>query len=240
MSAQHHEVLERAATAEAAAASGKAIGVVTVAPAAGFRDILTSLGADGVVLGGQTMNPSIEDLLNAVRATNATQTILLPNNSNVILTAEQVNALAGGSDVRVLPTRSLPQGISALLAFDPAADIDSNVERMQAAMQAVRGVEITRAVRDSSADGKEIKTGDVIGIVDGKITEVGLEYLPVIEGVIDAQPQAPELVTVYRGGEVTEPEAEALLGALRQRHPKTEFELHVGGQDHYPYVLSLE
>jgi DAK2 domain fusion protein YloV len=240
MSAQHHEVLERADAAEAAAAPPKALGVVTVAPAAGFRDILTSLGADAVVLGGQTMNPSIEDLLNAVRAANATQTILLPNNSNVILTAQQVDALADGSEVRVLLTRNLPQGISALLAFDPTADLDTNAERMQVAMQAVHGVEITRAVRDSSADGKEIKAGDVIGIVDGKITEVGGEYLPVIEGVLNAQPHPPELVTVYRGGEVTETEAEALLGTLRGAYPTTEFELHVGGQDHYPYVLSIE
>jgi dihydroxyacetone kinase-like predicted kinase len=104
----------------------------------------------------------------------------------------------------------------------------------------VHGVEITRAVRDSSADGKEIKEGDVIGIVDGKITEVGGEFLPVIEGVLNAQPQPPELVTVYRGGEVTEAEAEALLSTLRGEYPKTEFELHVGGQDHYPYVLSIE
>ncbi len=142
MSAQHHDVLARADAAEAEAATAssapavqamappKAIGVASVAPGDGFRDILRSLGADSVVSGGQTMNPSIEDLLNGVRAVNAESVILLPNNGNVILTAEQVDPLAEGCDVRVVPTRNLPQGISALLAFDPTATLSDNYERM--------------------------------------------------------------------------------------------------------------
>ena len=248
MSAQHHEVLERAGAAEAGGdrtvvvqdAPAKPVGVVTVAPAAGFRDIFTSLGADQVVSGGQTMNPSIEDLLNAVRATNAEAVIILPNNGNVILTAQQVNDLADGCEVAVVPTRSLPQGISALLAYDPGVDHTVNRERMEAAMHTVRAAEITRAVRDSSVDGKEIKEGDVIAVVDDRIAHVGSGYLEVIEAVLNAEPRAPELVTVYRGGDVSDAEAGETVESLRAAHPGTEFELHEGGQEHYPYVLSLE
>jgi fatty acid kinase len=246
MSAQHHDVLDRAAAADsdaadrAAAGPAKETGVVSVAPARGFRDILRSLGADEVVQGGQTMNPSIEDLLNGVRACNARGVVLLPNNGNVILTAQQVDALAGDIAVRVVPTKSLPQGIAALLAYDAAAGLDENCTRMEDAMRGVRGVEVTRAVRDSTSNGREIRTGDVIAIVDDEITEVGTEYLPVIDGVIGHAPVQPELVTVYRGEEVGADEAEELVGALRERHPSVEFELHEGGQEHYPYVLSLE
>ena len=220
MSAQHHDVLMRAdaeeAQAEAAGteaqerpqAPPKSIGVASVAPGDGFRDIMNSLGADSIVSGGQTMNPSIEDLLNGVRAANAERVILLPNNGNVILTAEQVDPLAEGCEVRVVPTRNLPQGISALLAFDPATSLEENVERMQVAVAAVRAVEVTHAVRDSSVNGHEIKLGDVIAVVDDVITEVGDEYLGVIDAVLKAQTEKPELVTVYRGDEVSEEDAE--------------------------------
>jgi DAK2 domain fusion protein YloV len=256
MSAQHHEVLDRANAVEAdpgaadvetaaaqppaTTAAPKAIGVVSVAPGDGFREILESLGADSIVSGGQTMNPSIEDLLNGVRAANAERVILLPNNGNVILTAEQIDPLAEGCEVRVVPTRNLPQGISALLAFDPEASIDDNSERMVAAIASVRAVEVTHAVRDTNVNGHDIKLGDVIAVVDDQITQVGNDYLEVIDAVLSAQTAAPELVTVYRGEDVSAADAEALVGALRSTHQGIEFELHAGGQEHYPYVLSLE
>ncbi|MGA7987529.1 MAG: DAK2 domain-containing protein [Candidatus Dormiibacterota bacterium] len=254
MSIQHHEVLARADAAEIAAAPegsppatpalpeapAKPIGVVSVASGDGFREILTSLGADSVVSGGQTMNPSIEDLLNGVRAANAERVILLPNNGNVILTAEQVNPLADDCEVRVVPTRNLPQGISAMLAFDPGASIDENAAQMAAAIATVRAVEITHAVRDTSVNGLDIKAGDVIAVVDDEITKVGDDYLSVIEAVLAAEPAIPELVTVYRGDAVSEADAESMVGSLRAAHSTTEFEIHTGGQEHYPYVLSLE
>ena len=250
MTAQHHELMARADKLEAVpavrdstvgvAASPKRLGVVAVAPGEGFREIFRSLGADVVVEGGQTMNPSIEDLLNGVRAANAERVILLPNNGNVILTAEQVDPLAEGCEVRVVPTRNLPQGISALLAFDPAVSLEENVERMQVAVAAVRAVEVTHAVRDSSINGHDIKLGNVIAVVDDVITQVGDEYLGVIDAVLKAQTEKLELVTVYRGDEVSEADAEALVEALRGSHPAVEFELQAGGQEHYPYVLSLE
>jgi dihydroxyacetone kinase-like predicted kinase len=241
MTAQHHEVLERAAVSERTAVERKQLGVVSVAPAAGFSEILRSLGADGVVLGGPTMNPSIEDLLNAVKGARADAVILLPNNENVILTAEHVDEVAGDElQVKVVPTRNLPQGISALLAFDGASDPDTNVERMTAAMRAVRAVEVTRAVRDTTSNGREIREGDVIAIVDGDIRAVGDEYGRVIASILDEQAPAPELVTVYRGSDVSEDDAQRMVDQLRGRHPDTQFEVHDGGQEHYPYVLSLE
>ncbi|HXA27237.1 MAG TPA: DAK2 domain-containing protein [Candidatus Angelobacter sp.] len=255
MSAQHHDVLERASATEAstgvaagaglaeprkAVAARKPLGVVSVAPGAGFRQILEGLGVDRVVEGGQTMNPSIEDLLNAARAINADAVILLPNNKNVILTAQQVDQLAEGIAVHVVPTKNLPQGISALLSLDPTADAESNCERMEEAMQAVHSLEVTRAVRDSTANGKEIKTGDVIAVLDGKITAVGAEELAVIDEVLASLDFSPELVTVYRGDAVSAADGDAMVGALREKHGGIEFELHDGGQEHYPYILSLE
>jgi dihydroxyacetone kinase-like predicted kinase len=248
MSAQHHDVLDRAETSEAALSGGaspadaprKAIGVVSVAPGLGFRDILVSLGADAVVEGGQTMNPSIEDLINAVHAARAEKVVLLPNNGNVILTAEQVNGLVDDVEVGVVPTRNLPQGISALLALEPESGLAANCARMTGAIEHVHALEVTRAVRDSAANGQGIKAGDVLGILDDEITEVGADERGVIEAVLRAVEPAPELVTVYRGGDVTSTDADELVVGLRSDFPGIEFELHDGGQEHYSYVLSLE
>jgi DAK2 domain fusion protein YloV len=252
MSAQHHDVLDRADAADlvdtaAAVVSSpplretprKTMGVVSVAPGQGFRDILASLGADAVVEGGQTMNPSIEDLLNAVRAAHADQVVLLPN-GNVILTAEQVDGLIDDVEVRVVPTRNVPQGISALLALEPESALDANCSRMTAAIEHVHALEVTRAVRDSTANGHDIKEGDVLGILDDAICQVGDDERSVIEAVLKDVDQPPELVTVYRGDDATAVDADVLVAALRAEFPDTEFELHDGGQEHYSYVLSLE
>ncbi|HEX4579036.1 MAG TPA: DAK2 domain-containing protein [Candidatus Dormibacteraeota bacterium] len=246
MSAQHHEVLDRADDGAAGAAPPvadrprKSMGVVSVAAGGGFRDILASLGTDSVVEGGQTMNPSIEDLINAVRSANAEAVVLLPNNGNVILTAEQVDGLVDDVDVRVVPTRNLPQGITALLALDPEAGLDDNSSRITAAIEHVHALEVTRAIRNSTAGGRRIKSGDVLGILDGEITDVGADERSVIESVLRGRAKAPELVTVYRGGKVDAAAADALVDGLRTDFPATEFELHAGGQEHYAYVLSLE
>ena len=254
MTAQHHEILERADRTEAAApkqhphvagvpASGAAprqFAVVAVAPGDGFREIFQSLGADAVVEGGQTMNPSIEDLLSAVRRTGAASVVILPNNANVVMTAEQVHDLAEGIDVRVAPSRNLPQGISAMLALDPGADTATNARRMTDALPRVCAVEVTRAVRDSRVNGLRIQAGQVIALVDGDIVEAGQDDAEVIEAVIRNRETAPELVTVYWGAQVDEATAAALVTRLRTGFPAAEFELHRGGQDHYPYILSLE
>jgi hypothetical protein len=258
MTAQHHEILERADRKEAAvlterarpavhalpvpggAAAARGFAVVAVAPGDGFREIFQSLGADAVVEGGQTMNPSIEDLLSAVRGTGAASVVILPNNANVVMTAEQVNHLAEGIDVRVAPSRNVPQGISAMLALDPGADAAVNARRMSEALPRVSAVEVTRAVRDSRVNGLRIRAGQVIALVDGDIVEAGDDEATVVEAVLRKRQSPPELVTVYWGAQVDEAAAAALAERLRGGFPDTEFELHRGGQDHYPYILSLE
>jgi DAK2 domain fusion protein YloV len=251
MSAQHHDVLERAAADEAAASNGlvslpsteaprRPLAVVSVARGGGFRDILLGIGADRVVEGGQTMNPSTQDLLEAVTATNADNVIILPNNKNVILAAEQVNGLAEDSTVRVVPSQTLPQGITALLALDAEASLDDNVARMQAALGGVTTVEVTTAVRDTVADGHQIHAGDVIALVDDRITQVGDNVGSVVEAAVKAAPAEPELITIYRGAGVPDADATALAEGLRENHPGVEVELHEGGQEHYPFILSLE
>jgi DAK2 domain fusion protein YloV len=257
MTAQHHEVLERAEQSDRAAtgapagnagASGemtpppaaKRVAVVAVAPGEGFREIFRSLGADAVVEGGQTMNPSIQDLLGAVHSTGAGSVVILPNNSNVIMTAEQVQNLAGDIEVRVTPSRNVPQGISAMLALDPAADATVNRQRMTEALSRVSAVEVTRAVRDSSVNGLRIRAGQVMALIDGDIVETGDEEAAVVEAVLRGRKHVPELVTVYWGAQVDEQAARSLADRLSRTLPGTEFELHSGGQEHYPYILSLE
>jgi dihydroxyacetone kinase-like predicted kinase len=259
MTAQHHEILERAARTEAAApptagrlpdlaaaatlqpaAPPRRFAVVAVAPGEGFQEIFRSLGADAVVEGGQTMNPSTQDLLSAVRGTGAASVVILPNNGNVIMAAEQVQQLAEGIDVRVAASRNVPQGISAMLAIDPGADGTVNARRMIEAMPRVSAVEITRAVRDSTVNGLSIAAGDVIALVDDEIVQTGDDEAAVIEAVLRNQETPPELVTVYWGSQVDEATAAAVVERLRGGFPGTEFELHRGGQDHYPYILSLE
>ncbi|MGI8847955.1 MAG: DAK2 domain-containing protein [Candidatus Dormibacteria bacterium] len=249
MSGQHHDVLERADAAEAAAAAApqtptpapvKPLAVVSVAPGEGFREILKSLGCDVVVEGGQTMNPSIEDLLTAVRASNAEQVIILPNNGNVILTAQQVDAIAEGVDVIVVPTRNLPQGISALLALSSDSDATTNAAAMADAIARVSAVEVTLAVRATTSNGLQIRKGEAIAIIDGEIVQVGETVEDVVVTALGNQEPSPQLVTVYWGSEVDDARAARLVELLRNQHPTTEFEVHRGGQDHYPYVLSLE
>ncbi|HYA01081.1 MAG TPA: DAK2 domain-containing protein [Candidatus Binatia bacterium] len=229
-----------AGSAIAGAAPTKRLGVVVVAPGEGFRQIFLSLGADAVVEGGQTMNPSIEDLLSGVRSTGAGAVVILPNNSNVIMTAEQVHQLAGDVEIRVAPSRNVPQGISAMLALDPSADAAANAKRMTEALAKVSAVEVTRAVRDSSVNGLRISAGDVMALIDGDIVQTGDDEVAVVEAVLRNHERPPELVTIYWGSQSDEPGAEALKERIREVFPGTEVEVHKGGQEHYPFILSLE
>jgi dihydroxyacetone kinase-like predicted kinase len=238
MTAQHHDVLERADVADSAAP--ESLAVVAVAPGDGFSDILKSLGCGVIVEGGQSMNPSIENLVDAVRQANAKSVIILPNNGNVILTAEQVDALVPDVDVSVVPSRSLPQGVSALLAYDATGDAAANAERMSDAMKQVSAIEVTRAVRDTASNGLAISADDVIAIVDGEIKTVGSDEHEVVERTLQELPHKPEIVTVYAGLHTPEEQSAALLKQLEVAFPAVQFEAHSGGQDHYTYILSVE
>jgi DAK2 domain fusion protein YloV len=215
------------------------IGVVAVAVGDGFRRIFEELGA-GVVEGGQTMNPSTEDLLQAVDAATAGEVIILPNNKNVIMTAQQVSEVCA-KPVKVVPSRTVPQGISALLNLDPRGGLEANAEVMSAALAGIQTIEVTHAVRSTSLNGLKIKTGDVIALVNGKLKQAGKDPVTVIDSAIDSlKPDAFELLTIYGGAEVSDDDIGGVAEHIRGRLPNLTIETQRGEQDHYPYILSLE
>ena len=248
MSRQHHDILEQGKAAPApppvvpAAANGAkaaGIGVVAVARGDGFRRIFEELGA-GVVEGGQTMNPSTEDLLLAVESVDSPDVIILPNNKNVIPSAQQVLGLSQ-KHVAVVPTSSIPQGISAILTLDPGARLEDNTEAMEAARQGVDTIEVTKAVRSTSVNGMKIKTGDIIGVTNGKITARGEHPVDVIRDAIKGlNGKGHELLTLYAGEGVSDDEASNVAGELGREFGSLTVEVQRGEQEHYPFIVSLE
>jgi DAK2 domain fusion protein YloV len=215
------------------------IGVIAVASGDGLLRVFRSLGAR-VVLGGQTMNPSVQDILNAVNSSGYKELIVLPNNSNVILTAKHVQELTTHK-VSVVPTETAPQGIGALLAFNFQADIETNVEAMAQGAHAVHTVEVTRSVRDAEVDGLHLKAGQMLGIYDGRIVTAASTADEALLTALEHAPVAGlEIVTIYFGAAASESEAQAAAGRLREAHPGLAVEVVEGGQPHYPYVVSLE
>ncbi len=245
MSKQHHDILEDAGAAHSSAtgeASTRELAVVAVAQGEGFRSLMKSLGAAVVVEGGQTMNPSIEDLLHAVREAHATHVVLLPNNSNIVMTADQVQKVGEdeGVDVHVIPTKTLPEGVAALFGLEGAEGVETAVSQMTDSAHAVRSVEITRAVRNSKLGGKKITAGDVLAISGEDVIAVGSDPAAVVVEVVGSADPTPEIVTLYSGSDTSSDESAALLALLQEQYTQIEFELHEGGQSHYPYILSFE
>lgn len=214
--------------------------VVAVSSGEGLDQIFTEMGVAALVSGGQSMNPSASDILDAVNAAKAEQVIILPNNGNIVMAANQAKELAE-KPVVVVPTKHITQGIAALMDFDPEQTAEENAEAMQAAAELVKNAQITYAVRDSSADGQDIHEGDILGICDGKITVV---RTTVEETVLDLVPtmfdDETSLITLLWGEGVTEEDAEALAGKLADAHPDYEVEVQFGGQAVYYYLLSVE
>lgn len=219
----------------------KDLAVVAVSAGEGLNEIFQGLGADFVVTGGQTMNPSTEDFLAAIEKVHAKEVILLPNNKNIILTAEQAAKIAKNAQVFVIPSRSIPQGITAMMSYNVEANGEENTENMTQSLANVRSIEVTHAVRDTSIEDKEIKEGQLLGIVDGKIKAVDDDMTKLVEQALESIDLAEyELVTLYSGEDVTTDDAEALLDSLSEKYPDVEFELHHGGQAVYYYLLSVE
>lgn len=218
----------------------KITGIVSVGIGEGIIEIMRNLGADVVIMGGQTMNPSTDDIARAVAGVPASGVIILPNNKNVVLTAQQAAAVSK-KEVRVVPSESIPQGLAAMLAFNPDAGVDENERRMLKELSAVRTGEITTAVRDSSVNGLVIKKGDIIGVSGGKILAVGPNSRDVLFKLIPALgPKGDELVTLYYGSNISAIEAENIIAALEENFPGYEFELYEGGQPYYHFILSVE
>jgi len=214
--------------------------VIAVASGDGLNDVFGSLGAVAVVAGGQTMNPSTNDLLQAVESAFSDKVIILPNNKNIILTANQVQSLTKKT-VGVVPTRTIPQGVVALLAFDYEADFNTNIRIMEKALPSVRSIEITRAVRSTKVNGLKIKRKQPIGLLDGDLVAVGDNNIDVVNQVLTRLDlDKPEVVTIYYGADAELAEAEQISASIREQHPQLQIEVIRGGQPHYGYIISVE
>ena len=219
----------------------KADGFVVVSAGDGLSDIFKDLGADEVIEGGQTMNPSTEDILQAVEKVPADTVYILPNNGNIILAAEQARNLTEDKKVVVIPSTNIPQGIAAMINFMPGQPAEENTQQMTEEMGNVKSGQVTYAVRDTRTDGQEIKQGDYMGIADKKIVAVE-KSLPevtveLVEGMIDEE---SELVSLYYGADVTEKDAEAVADLILKDHDDLEVEVQYGGQPVYSYFVSVE
>jgi DAK2 domain fusion protein YloV len=216
------------------------IAVVCVVSGEGLVRIIESMGVSKIIPGGQTMNPSTQEILAAVESVRANKVLVLPNNANVIPAAQQARELSS-KQVIVVPTRSIPQGIAALFGFNYQADIESNAERMARNAADAVTIEITRAVRSTRVNGMEVSHGDVIGLLNDKLTASGRDDVAVVLQVLEQAPAAErEIVTIYSGQDVTAPEVSALAEQIREAYPGLELEVHEGGQPYYRYLISLE
>ncbi|NQT30823.1 MAG: DAK2 domain-containing protein [Deltaproteobacteria bacterium] len=214
--------------------------IVAVVVGDGLSQVFTSLGTTIIVPGGQTMNPSTKDLLQAVEAVPSEKVIILPNNKNIVLTAEQVPSLTK-KKIHVVPTRTIPQGVAALLAFDYEADLETNTVSMYQAHLEVKSIEVTRAVRATRLGGLDIKKNQAIGFLDGDLVAVGDKTDEVLNEVLErVEPDKAEVVTIYYGADTKSAEAEQTAASIRERYPQLQVEVVQGGQPHYNYIASVE
>lgn len=219
----------------------KPMGFITVSIGEGLNEIFKELGADYIIEGGQTMNPSTEDMLNAIDQVNADTVFILPNNKNIVLAANQAKALVEDKEIIVIPTKTVPQGITAIINFMPDADAKMNEETMLEEIQRVKSGQVTYAVRDTHIDDKEIHEGDIMGIGDKGILAVGkgIEETTkaMLEQLVDKE---SELISLYYGEEVKEEDAEQLIQEIEELYPDVDVDAHFGGQPIYYYVLAVE
>lgn len=214
--------------------------VVAIAAGEGLGEIFRSLGVSEIVHGGQTMNPSTQDLLEAIAKVKTKTVFVLPNNKNIILTAQQAAELTD-KDVRVVPTKFVPQGIAAMLAWQADADVDKNLKAMTRAIESIQTGEVTYAVRTTQFGDLEIKEGDILGLWNGQIKSIGREPEEVLKELLGRMmEQGGEVVTIYSGNGVPEEKSAALVDELRKQYSDCEIELHYGGQPLYYYLFSVE
>lgn len=256
MRLEHHEVLiedasriaeekkEEAAPAaalEKPAEPAKEYGFISVSAGDGLTEIFRGIGVDYVIEGGQTMNPSTEDILNACDQVNAETIFVLPNNKNIILAANQAKDIIEDKTIIVVPTKTIPQGITAMISFSPDMNPEENLEAMKDASQCVRTGEITYAVRNTTIDGHAIEKDDIMALGDDGLLAVAKEKdQAVLEAVKAMVNDESEIITIYYGQDIPEEEAEALAARIRKAYPQVETELQYGGQPIYYYFLSVE
>lgn len=213
---------------------------VAVASGAGLARVFASLGVGAIVSGGQTMNPSTQDILNAIDSVKSDQVIVLPNNKNILPAAEQARELAK-KKVAIIPTRTIPQGIAALLAFNFQNNLETNAQAMTRAAQNIQTAEITTATRSANVDGVEVEQGQIIGLLDGSLKAAGHDPVDLALDLLKQMDTADrEIVTLYYGEMISADEAEALASRIRGVFPSQEVEVVNGGQPHYHYIISVE
>ena len=227
--------------AQAVPSERKEYGFISVSAGSGLSTIFSEIGVDMVIEGGQTMNPSTEDILNAIGKVNADTVYVLPNNSNIILAASQAAELTEGKKVVVVPTKNIPQGITAMVSFMPESSPEENLEAMTDACHALKTAEITYAVRDTHIDGFEIHEGDIMAIGDYGMLTIGKTVAQtVLDAIGEISSDDTELITLYYGENISAEEAEEVQAAVREKFPDTEVELNYGGQPVYYYFISAE
>ena len=235
------KVAAQQAEEEAAKAPKKEVGFISVSIGEGFGQIFRDLGVDYLIEGGQTMNPSTEDMLNAISKVNAEHIFILPNNKNIILAANQAKALTKDKDIIVIPTKTVPQGITAVINYVPEKSVEDNEKDMTEEITRVKTGQITYAVRDTHIDDKEIHEGDIMGIGDHGMLAVGKEVAAVaketVEQMVDDE---TELISIYYGEGFTEEEAEKLAGELEEQYDYCDVEVNCGGQPIYYCIISVE
>ncbi len=219
----------------------KPVGFIAVSIGDGMNEIFRELGVDYIIEGGQTMNPSTDDMLTAIDQVNADHIFILPNNKNIILAANQAQSLTKDKDIIVIPTKTVPQGITAVISYMPEADIDANLEAMQEAIKNVKTGQVTYAVRDTKIDDKVIHEGDIMGIGDHGILSVSQS----VEGTTKEMlarlvDEDSELISLYYGQDIHEEDAEKFAQSIEELYPDVDVDVHMGGQPIYYYVLSVE
>ena len=216
----------------------KKYGFIAVSMGDGLNKLFGELGADYIIEGGQTMNPSTEDMLNAIDKVNAENIFILPNNKNVVLAANQAASLCEGKNIIVIPTANAPQGISAMIAFDSTADVDENKSSIKAAVKNVKSGQVTYSVRDTSIDGKAIKEGDIMGIGDKGLVSVGDDIEQVTFDLIaDGVDDDSEVISIYNGADVSQEDADKLAARVEE---DVYVQCYYGGQQIYYYIVSVE
>ena len=219
----------------------KEVGFIAVSVGEGMSEIFKGLGADYIIEGGQTMNPSTEDMLNAIDKVNADTIFILPNNKNIILAANQAKTMVEDKKIIVIPTKTVPQGITAIINYVPDMDPEDNAATMECEIKNVLTGQVTYAVRDTMIDDKEIKQGDYMGIGDSGILSVGRDMEEVTFNMIKAMMHDDlELISIYYGSDVSEEAAEAVKAKVEETYPDCDVELQMGGQPIYYYVISME
>lgn len=219
----------------------KELGFISVSVGSGLSDIFKNLGVDEIIEGGQTMNPSTEDILNAVEKINAKNIIVLPNNKNIILAAEQAAKLSKDKKIYVVPSKTIPEGITAMINYNIGEGVEENVSNMTDSLSYVKTAMVTYAVRETSIDDKKIEEGDILGMLGGNISVVSKDIMEGTKELIDnAIDEDSEMISIYYGSDVKEEDADELAQYIEEKYPDCEVEVQMGNQPLYYYIISVE